>query len=80
MTNAIPFQDIQKDVVIIESVIRGDLPSLTDHARMSLVQRLCTLMIMCWSIDPSKRPTAGDCRKSIGWMVSDSTLGLFGRN
>ncbi|KIO21835.1 hypothetical protein M407DRAFT_79907, partial [Tulasnella calospora MUT 4182] len=71
MTSFIPFQDV-KDAVVIQRVVRGDLPSVSNDARMLLIQALCSLMIKCWSIDPSKRPTAKDCRQSMRWMVSNA--------
>lgn len=70
MTDTLPFQDVLKDVVVVERVIQGDLPSISDDARGSLIRELCSLMAKCWNIEPSKRPTAIDCRKSIDWMVS----------
>ncbi|KIO24151.1 hypothetical protein M407DRAFT_26426 [Tulasnella calospora MUT 4182] len=68
MTNSVPFQHVQQDSLIVIQVMNGDLPSVTDHARMSLMTRLCSLMIGCWSVDPSERPTAEYCRKLIKWM------------
>ncbi|KIO23340.1 hypothetical protein M407DRAFT_27185 [Tulasnella calospora MUT 4182] len=68
MTNSIPFQDVRKDSMIIKHVIDGKLPSVTDHARMSLILGLCSLMIKCWNINPRERPTAVDCRKLMSWM------------
>ncbi|KIO19749.1 hypothetical protein M407DRAFT_48863, partial [Tulasnella calospora MUT 4182] len=61
MTNSIPFQDISADVIVVERVIRGDLPSITDDTRMSLIQELCSLMMRCWNYNPTERPTATDC-------------------
>ncbi|KIO33787.1 hypothetical protein M407DRAFT_65175, partial [Tulasnella calospora MUT 4182] len=77
MTHSIPFQDVRKDSVVIKHVIQGNLPSVTDHARMSLILSLCSLMIECWSVDLTKRPTAEDCRKSIEWMVSNDGLAFM---
>lgn len=73
MTNSIPFQDV-KDFVVIKRVIQGDLPSIAGEARIMMIQALCSLMAKCWSIDPTKRPTAEECRKSITWMASNSML------
>ncbi|KIO33117.1 hypothetical protein M407DRAFT_17982 [Tulasnella calospora MUT 4182] len=68
MTNAIPFQDVVKDSIVIKRVTQGHLPSITGDARMSLMRRLCCLMSECWSADPGQRPTAMSCRKSFDWM------------
>ncbi|KAG9050007.1 hypothetical protein FS837_008187 [Tulasnella sp. UAMH 9824] len=68
MTNTIPFHDIKKDAIVINHVIQGHLPSVTEHARMSLIRALCSLMVQCWSINPDKRPTVEECRKVISWM------------
>ncbi|KIO21585.1 hypothetical protein M407DRAFT_45384, partial [Tulasnella calospora MUT 4182] len=58
MTNTIPFHDVKKDAIVIHRVIQGHLPSVTEHARMSLIRALCSLMVQCWSINPEGRPTA----------------------
>lgn len=76
MTNKIPFEDIRKEATIIKNVIRGNLPAVTEHARMSLILTLCSIMTKCWNIDPCQRPTAEDCRKSMGDMVSNAELRL----
>ncbi|KIO23332.1 hypothetical protein M407DRAFT_27180 [Tulasnella calospora MUT 4182] len=68
MTNSIPFHHVRKDSMVIKHVIDGKLPTVTDHTRMSLILRLCSLMIKCWSIDPCGRPTAEDCQRSMEWM------------
>ncbi|KIO33115.1 hypothetical protein M407DRAFT_17980 [Tulasnella calospora MUT 4182] len=68
MTNAIPFQDVVKESIVIKRVTQGHLPSITGDARMSLMLRLCCLMSECWSADPSQRPTAVECLKSLSWM------------
>ncbi|KIO33889.1 hypothetical protein M407DRAFT_49968, partial [Tulasnella calospora MUT 4182] len=65
MTNSIPFQDVRNTTTVIVRLIRGDLPSISNDARMLLIQALCSLMIKCWSIDPKKRPTAEECCKSV---------------
>ncbi|KIO25930.1 hypothetical protein M407DRAFT_75132, partial [Tulasnella calospora MUT 4182] len=80
MTNSVPFENVRKDTIIIKHVIDGKLPSVTDHARMSLIRRLCSLMAGCWSVDPTKRPTAEDCRKSMKRMVSSVGIRFRERN
>ncbi|KIO22968.1 hypothetical protein M407DRAFT_78646, partial [Tulasnella calospora MUT 4182] len=74
MTNTIPFHDVKKDAIVINRVIQGHLPSVTEDARMSLIRALCSLMVQCWSINPDKRPTAEECRISLFWMVRDIFL------
>ncbi|KIO25821.1 hypothetical protein M407DRAFT_24875 [Tulasnella calospora MUT 4182] len=68
MTNTIPFHDVKKNAMVINCVIQGQLPSVTEDARMSLIRALCSLMVRCWSMNPEKRPTAEECRKLISWM------------
>ncbi|KIO27382.1 hypothetical protein M407DRAFT_23433 [Tulasnella calospora MUT 4182] len=68
MTNTIPFHDVKKDAIVINRVVQGHLPSVTEDARMSLIRALCYMMVQCWNINPDKRPTAEECRKSISWM------------
>ena len=70
MTNSIPFEDVRKDSMVIKHVVDGRLPCVTDHIRVSLILRLSVLMVECWNIDPTQRPTAEDCRKSLDWMVN----------
>ena len=69
MTNAIPFHEVKKNTIVVNKVIQGNLPVITNHARMSLIQELCALMAECWSINPKKRTTAEECRKTLHWMV-----------
>ncbi|KIO18370.1 hypothetical protein M407DRAFT_225855, partial [Tulasnella calospora MUT 4182] len=73
MTNYIPFHDV-KEPKVINRIVRGDLPSVSNDTRMMLMQALCSLVGQCWSVDPSKRPAAKDCRESMEWMVSDAGL------
>ncbi|KAG9050006.1 hypothetical protein FS837_008186 [Tulasnella sp. UAMH 9824] len=68
MTNTIPFHDVKKDAIVIDRVIQGHMPSVTEDARMSLIRALCSLMVQCWNLNPEKRPTAAECRKLISWM------------
>ncbi|KIO29015.1 hypothetical protein M407DRAFT_71133, partial [Tulasnella calospora MUT 4182] len=73
MTNYIPFHDV-KAPKVIDRIVRGDLPSISSDVRMTLIQALCSLVGHCWSVDPSKRPAAKDCRESMKWMVSNAGL------
>ncbi|KIO16848.1 hypothetical protein M407DRAFT_85543, partial [Tulasnella calospora MUT 4182] len=71
MTNSLPFQDASTDVVVVQRVLRGELPSLTENAHLSLIHELCSLMDMCWQNNPTERPTADYCRESIEQMVRE---------
>ncbi|KIO26838.1 hypothetical protein M407DRAFT_23898 [Tulasnella calospora MUT 4182] len=68
MTNSLPFQDASTDIVVVERVLGGELPSLTEIAHLSLIHELCSLMNMCWKNTPAERPTADWCRESIKQM------------
>lgn len=74
MTGSIPFENIIKDATVILRITKGDLPTITDNARMSLIKALCSLMTACWSVNPQNRPSAEDCQKTINWMVSNADL------
>lgn len=74
MTNYIPFQDVKGEAKVIIRVVRGDLPSISNDTRMLLIKALCSLVTQCWNIEPSKRPAAEECRKSIQWLVRNVCL------
>lgn len=71
MTDALPFEDVASDIVVVERVLEGKLPSLADHAHLLLIHELCSLMNMCWRINPTERPTADSCRRTIEKMVRE---------
>ncbi|KAG9033334.1 hypothetical protein FS837_002493, partial [Tulasnella sp. UAMH 9824] len=68
MTESLPFEDAASEIAVVERVLEGQLPSLTDNAHLSLIHELCSLMNMCWEVKPSQRPTADSCRRSIEKM------------
>lgn len=70
MTDSIPFEDVSADIVVVERVIKGDLPPVDDQGRLSLIQELCSLVTMCWKRNPTERPTANDCQRLIEKMVN----------
>ncbi|KAG9009970.1 hypothetical protein FRB90_008052 [Tulasnella sp. 427] len=67
MFGQIPFQNVNQDAAVIYRVIMGDLPSLTEDARMTLVRALGNLMAQCWSLNASQRPKAKDCKMALSW-------------
>ncbi|KAG8994803.1 hypothetical protein FRB90_000340 [Tulasnella sp. 427] len=68
MFGCVPFHDVTKETAVMWRVLQGDLPCLTDNARMALIQALSTLMMQCWSLDPDRRPKAEDCVVALSWM------------
>ncbi|KIO18851.1 hypothetical protein M407DRAFT_83509 [Tulasnella calospora MUT 4182] len=71
MTESLPFEDVTSDIVVVERVLGGKLPSLIDNAHLSLIHELCSLMNMCWKSNPTERPTAISCRESMKQMVRE---------
>ncbi|KAG9019834.1 hypothetical protein FRB90_003423 [Tulasnella sp. 427] len=67
MTNDFPFQGFH-DMEVIVKVVQGNVPSITDDARMSSIVELCKLVTRCWSTSPLERPTATECHMAISWM------------
>ncbi|KAG8920895.1 hypothetical protein FRC01_000540, partial [Tulasnella sp. 417] len=67
MTGSIPFENVG-DGMVVARVIKGDLPSISNDARMLLIQQLSSLLAKCWNLDPAKRPTAEDCLMEMNWM------------
>lgn len=70
MTGSIPFENLRKDSAIILHIMKGELPSLKDHDRMSPILSLVSLMVMCWDVSPENRPSAERCEQYIFQMVS----------
>ncbi|KAG8944627.1 Ephrin type-A receptor 8 [Tulasnella sp. 424] len=67
MTSNFPF-DGENDVSAILQIVEGRLPSVHGDGRLDQVVALANLMIDCWSLDPSKRPTAKTCERHVYWM------------
>lgn len=80
MTGSLPFEDAASEVAVVECVLEGKLPSLTDNAHLSLIDELCSLMNKCWEVQPSQRPTADFCRTSIQKMVRERSCGGLKHN
>ncbi|KAG9019835.1 hypothetical protein FRB90_003424 [Tulasnella sp. 427] len=67
MTNDFPFQEFH-DMEVIVKVVQGNVPSISDDARMLSIVKLCKLVTRCWSTSPVERPTATECHMAISWM------------
>ncbi|KAG8931933.1 hypothetical protein FRC01_000562 [Tulasnella sp. 417] len=68
MTESLPFEDVASEVDVVERVVEGKMPSLADNAHLAVIHELCSLMSLCWKVQPIDRPTADSCRKSIEEM------------
>ncbi|KIO32424.1 hypothetical protein M407DRAFT_66802 [Tulasnella calospora MUT 4182] len=68
MTSNFPFEG-NSDVSTVLQIIHGKLPTVHGDGRVDHVIALANLMIDCWNLDPSKRPTAKSCERHIYWMV-----------
>ncbi|KIO28056.1 hypothetical protein M407DRAFT_72279, partial [Tulasnella calospora MUT 4182] len=69
MTGKFPFSDINKDAIIVLSVLQGDLPRVIDNTHVSPMKDLCSLILECWQPVPENRPSADACQGRVGWMV-----------
>lgn len=67
MTSNFPFEG-NSDVSTVLQIIHGKLPTVHGDGRVDHVIALANLMIDCWNLDPSKRPTAKSCERHIYWM------------
>lgn len=67
ITGNFPFSE-EKDIVIVPRIVRGDIPDVSDNARLQQIKVLCSLMMECWRLDANERPTAIKCQKTISWM------------
>ncbi|KIO19740.1 hypothetical protein M407DRAFT_30630 [Tulasnella calospora MUT 4182] len=65
MTESLPFEEVNSDFDVVVRVVEGKLPSLRDDANLALIHELCSLMEMCWKVQPTERPTAESCQSAI---------------
>ncbi|KIO21347.1 hypothetical protein M407DRAFT_80511 [Tulasnella calospora MUT 4182] len=70
MTNQVPFPELNSEGLIVLTVIQGKVPSTQEDAQLSQITGLCSLMTDCWKFDPNDRPSVGQCRNEVAWMVS----------
>ncbi|KIO26028.1 hypothetical protein M407DRAFT_49644, partial [Tulasnella calospora MUT 4182] len=60
MTSNFPFEG-NNDVSVVVQIIHGNVPSVHGDGRLDQVMAFANLIIDCWSLHPSKRPTAQSC-------------------
>lgn len=70
MTDRVPFDDVQRDPVIVWNVLRGKLPLIHEDAQLAQVMALCSLMTDCWKFEPGNRPHIDQCYNKVKLMVS----------
>lgn len=68
MTSNFPFEG-NTDVSVVVQIIQGKLPSVHGDDRLDQVMALADLIMDCWSLHPSNRPTAQSCERQVYWMV-----------
>lgn len=75
VTDNYPFPETKNSNLITIKVIMGQLPSVHTNDQLSQVHLLCDVMVRCWKAEPRARPSVGECRKFLQWIVSwESTL------
>ncbi|KAG9050170.1 hypothetical protein FS837_007284 [Tulasnella sp. UAMH 9824] len=67
LTSDFPLNGEDKIPVVLQTV-EGKLPQGQSEGRPEQVKALTNLMVDCWSLDPSKRPTASLCESQVGRM------------
>ncbi|KAG8895747.1 hypothetical protein FRC01_012217, partial [Tulasnella sp. 417] len=67
MTGNFPFEG-NNDFSLVVQIIQGKLPLVHGDGRLDQAMAFANLMIDCWSLQPSKRPTARSCERQIHWM------------
>ncbi|KIO18929.1 hypothetical protein M407DRAFT_31404 [Tulasnella calospora MUT 4182] len=70
MTDKLPFPDVYLEGPLTMRVVQGRVPSAREHAQLSRVLSLCSLMTDCWALDPKDRPTISRCSDQVKWMPS----------
>lgn len=70
MTGKLPFDELDRDGLIISRVVKGKLPETREETQLSHVLELCGLMSDCWTPKPVKRVDASTFRRKVRFMVS----------
>ncbi|KIO18574.1 hypothetical protein M407DRAFT_31767 [Tulasnella calospora MUT 4182] len=67
VTDNIPFPEAN-EVTVVRRLATGESPQLGDNKKFRQTQALCSLIMDCWALDSSERPTAEKCSTEISWM------------
>ncbi|KIO32422.1 hypothetical protein M407DRAFT_18730 [Tulasnella calospora MUT 4182] len=67
MTSNFPFAG-ENDASVVLQIVEGKHPLLHGDGRLQQVVALANLMVDCWNLHPSKRPTAKSCERQVYWM------------
>lgn len=74
MTEKIPFSEARSEGAVTIRVVQGRVPLAREHAQLSQIMRLCTVMKGCWALNPMERPTVAECLKEVKWVVSRESV------
>ncbi|KAG8958160.1 hypothetical protein FRC00_002993 [Tulasnella sp. 408] len=78
ITGKIPFQQLDRQEVIIKHALDGKLPAIREEAGLSMVHALCSAMSDCWRSEPDKRIDASTFEGRVFWTVPSSTPSVSG--
>ncbi|EJD36726.1 kinase-like protein, partial [Auricularia subglabra TFB-10046 SS5] len=67
LSGRVPFYELATDMQVILAVSRGDLPSRPPRIRDTLWK----IMLRCWALVPSDRPSAGSLLQRLSDLKSD---------
>ncbi|KIO33585.1 hypothetical protein M407DRAFT_17548 [Tulasnella calospora MUT 4182] len=69
ITGNFPFSN-ENNITIALRIVRGDIPDVRDNSQLQQMKALCSLMMECWRLDASKRPSVIQCRTMLSSLVS----------
>ncbi|KAG9004284.1 hypothetical protein FRB90_011011 [Tulasnella sp. 427] len=68
VTGNFPFEDEKNDAPVVLRILTGGLPALDTDAQLLQIKALCSLMVDCWSLEPTGRPSARACLQRLSFM------------
>lgn len=71
MTGELPYKESSVDYVIMRRIFESPLPQVDGESRLSDCLQAWELITRCWNVDPQRRPTAGMCKTTISYLVSN---------
>ncbi|KAG9041771.1 hypothetical protein FS837_011763 [Tulasnella sp. UAMH 9824] len=68
ITGNFPFSN-ENDVTVIVRIITGDIPDVRDDSQLQQIKALCSIMMECWRLDASKRPSVAQCLNMMSFLA-----------